>query len=200
MVSRDCVLEMIPRKDDNMNYTIRPETKQDYKRLRAVIKSAFYREGKDDDFNEWILVEKIRESDFYINALSLVAEIEDEIVGYIMFTPMKIVDGADTYDSLALAPVAVEKAFQNKGIGTGLVEAGIETARQLGYRSIIVMGHPTYYTKFGFEKASKWRIGLDENYDSDYLFALELTEKGLEGVHGIVKYCAPFYSEDGELI
>ncbi|NMB01639.1 MAG: hypothetical protein GX971_09025 [Firmicutes bacterium] len=62
------------------------------------------------------------------------------------------------------------------------------------------MGDPNFYTKFGFEKASNWRIGLDENYSSDYLFALELRKGELERVNGIVKYCDLFYDENGELI
>ncbi|SKC42733.1 GNAT family N-acetyltransferase [Maledivibacter halophilus] len=183
-----------------MNYLIRKEKSQDYPKVREVIKSAFSREGKDLVFNEWVLVEKIRESEYYINDLSLVAEAEGEILGHIMFTPMKIEGDSIPFDSLALAPVAVHKDFQKRGIGKHLVRAGIENAKNLGFKSIIVMGDPEYYTKFGFEKASKWKIGTTNDFNDNCLFALELVEKGLVGVSGIIEYCPPFYNEKGELI
>ncbi|HYE10163.1 MAG TPA: N-acetyltransferase [Patescibacteria group bacterium] len=184
-----------------MEILIRKETQNDYDEIREIIKSAFKAIEKDDnDFNEWTLAERIRESDYYINDLSLVAEIDGKVVGHIMFTPLKIKGSNKIYESLDLAPVSVHADFQNQGIGKQLVRSGIEIAKKLGYKSLIVMGHPKYYQSFGFELASKWKIGLDNNFDSKYLFALELVEGGLDGVSGIVEYCPPFYNEKGELI
>lgn len=183
-----------------MNCSIRQEIPMDFNEVNEVIQSAFYREDKEIDFNEWKLVEKIRESDYYINELSLVAEMNKKVVGHILFTPMKIKNSLNTFDSLALAPISVHKDYQNKGIGKLLVQAGIKNAKELGYDSIIVMGHPNYYPKFGFELASKWKIGIDDNFTNDYLFALELYEEALSNVNGIIKYCKPFYNENGELI
>ena len=62
------------------------------------------------------------------------------------------------------------------------------------------MGHPSYYTKFGFELSSKWHIGLDDDFESDYIFGLELIEGALTHVNGNIKYIDAFYSDDGELI
>lgn len=183
-----------------MDYIIRRELLSDYDQVREVIKSAFYREGKESDLNEWTLVENIRNSKFYIEDLSLVAEFEGNVVGHILFTPMEVNDEDNSYDSLALAPVSVHKDFQNRGIGKQLVKAGIEKAKELGYKSIIVMGHPEYYIKFGFALASKYKIGTTSDYNDKYLFALELVEGELSKIRGIVKYCPPFYGDNGELI
>jgi putative acetyltransferase len=184
-----------------MEISIRKETKEDYDQIREVVKSAFKAiEENENEFNEWTLVERIRNSEYYINDLSLVAEVEGVVVGHIMFTPMKIKEGSENYESLDLAPVSVHVDFQNQGIGKLLVRSGIEAAKALGYKSLIVMGHPKYYQSFGFELASNWKIGLNTDFNSKYLFALELAEGGLEGVHGIVEYCPPFYNENGELI
>ena len=183
-----------------MNIIVRKEQIKDYSGVREVIKSAFNREDKDDDFNEWVLVEKIRETDYYINELSLVAEINGEIVGHIMFTPLIIKNGNQTFDSLALAPVSVKKEYQKQGIGKKLVISGIEKARELGYQSIVVLGQPEYYSKFGFEPASSWKIGLTSDFNDDCLFVLELVKGSLKGVTGIIEYCQPFYNENGELI
>jgi predicted N-acetyltransferase YhbS len=180
---------------------IRKETKEDYDQIREVIKSAFKAiEENDDEFNEWTLAERIRKSEYYINDLSLVAEIDGIVVGHIMFTPLKIKGSTETHKSLDLAPVSVRTDYQNQGIGKLLVRSGIEKAKELGYKSLIVMGHPKYYQSFGFKLASDWKIGLDNEYNSKYLFALELVDGGLDGVSGIVEYCPPFYNENGELI
>lgn len=184
-----------------MDLLIRRETKDDYQRVREVVKSAFTAIGeRENDFNEWTLVEKLRESDYYVNDLSLVAEVDGKVVGHIMFTPLKIKNGSECFESIDLAPVSVHADYQNQGIGKAMVQVGIEKAKALGYKSIIVMGHPKYYASFGFKLASNWKIGLDNNFDSKYLFALELVEGGLEGVHGILEYAPPFYNEKGELL
>ena len=187
--------------DKQLEIRIRKETKEDYDQIREVIKSAFKAiEENDNEFNEWTLAERIRKSEYYINDLSLVAVVDGAVVGHIMFTPMKIKGSIESHESLDLAPVSVHVDFQNKGIGKLLVRSGIEMAKELGYKSLIVMGHPKYYQSFGFKLASNWKIGLDTDYNSKYLFALELVEGGLDGINGIVEYCPPFYNEKGELI
>lgn len=183
-----------------MNCIIRQEEEKDFKQVHNVIRNAFYRADKEEDFNEWILVDKIRKSEFYIKELSLVAEYENEILGHIIYTPITIHSKDKVYNSLALGPIAVEPKYQNKGIGHELMKESKKKAKELGYGSIIVMGHPNYYRKFGFELASKWKIGIDENLDSKYLFALELIPGELDRINGIIRYCDVFYNENGELI
>jgi putative acetyltransferase len=184
-----------------LEISIRKENREDYDQIKDVIKAAFKSiVERDNEFNEWTLTEKIRESKYYINDLSLVAEVDGNIVGHIMFTPMKIKGITECHESLDLAPVSVYPDFQGKGIGKLLVRSGIEKAKELGYKSLIVMGDPRYYQSFGFRLASDWKIGLDNNFDSKYLFALELVDGGLDGVSGVVEYCPPFYNENGELI
>jgi len=74
------------------------------------------------------------------------------------------------------------------------------TAKKLGYQSVIVLGDYKYYSRFGFQPASKWHIGLDGDFNCKYLSALELVENGLKGVSGNIRYCPEFYNEKGELI
>ncbi len=183
-----------------MKTIIRKEQPKDYIEISEVIKSAFFRKGKDIEFNEWVLVENIRKTDYYINELSLVAEINGKILGHIMFTPLKIKNKNQAFDSLALAPVSVKKEYQKQGIGKKLVISGIEKGKELGYQSIVVLGQPEYYPKFGFKPASNWKIGLTSDFNDDCLFVLELLKGSLNSVTGIIQYCPPFYNEDGELI
>lgn len=160
---------------------IRKEEEKDYKRVYEVNRLAFQQE------NESKLIEKIRKGVNFVPELSLVAEIDDEIVGHILFSKIKIVGGA-VFESLALAPMAVIPEFQKRGIGTKLIKKGIEKAKELGFDSIIVLGHKEYYPKFGFQKASKWGIKCPFEVPDEAFMAIELTEKALKGKAGTVKY------------
>lgn len=183
-----------------MECLIRTETPEDFAKVTEVLQSAFYRDDYDPEFNEWMLVESIRSSLFYLPELALVAAYNCLIVGHIMLTPMWIIDcNGVKYGSLALAPLAVHKDYQRQGIGTKLVQAAVNLAKDAGFKSIIVLGDPNYYQRFGFQPAANWKIALEDEYNS-HLMALELVEGSLNGISGNVKYCPPFYSAAGELI
>ena len=164
-----------------MKIIIRQEMASDYEKVYEINKLAFNQE------NESKLIEKIRVSKNYVPELSLIAEIDDKIVGHILFSKIKIV-GDSTYDSLALAPMAVIPKYQKKGIGSKLVAKGLEKAKELGFKSIIVLGHKDYYPKFGFQRASKWDIKCPFDAPDEVFMAIELTEKSLDGKPGIVQY------------
>jgi predicted N-acetyltransferase YhbS len=165
----------------NVKIIIRQEMVSDYKKVYEINKRAFNQE------NESKLIEKIRKGENYVPELSLVAEIEDNIVGHILFSKIKIA-GNSIYDSLALAPMAVIPEYQKKGIGSKLVAKGLEMAKELGFNSIIVLGHKDYYPKFGFQRASEWGIKCPFRVPDEAFMAIELTENGLDGKSGIVQY------------
>ncbi len=164
-----------------MNITIRKEEEKDYKKVYEVNLLAFQQE------NESKLIEKIRKGENFVPELSLVAEIGDEIVGHILFSRIKIV-GDSILESLALAPMAVIPEFQKQGIGTKLIKKGIEKAKELGFDSIIVLGHKEYYPKFGFTRALKWSIKCPFEVPDEAFMAIELTERAFEDKAGTVKY------------
>lgn len=176
---------------------IRPERNEDINSIYEVNKAAFYSPDKPEGFNEWDFVNSIRDSKDFINDLSLVCEIENEILGHILFTEMTV--GASDTKILCLGPMAVHPDHQKMGIGSRLINAGIGAAKDLGYEAIIVLGHKDYYPKFGFAEASNFKITL-MGETCEYLFALELKENALKEVKGDVKYCDAFYDEDGNLL
>jgi len=88
--------------------------------------------------------------------LSFVAVEDGRVVGHILFTPV-IVDGC-TVTGMGLAPMAVLPAHQRKGIGSQLVSYGLEFLRTNACPFVIVLGHPEYYPRFGFEPASKYGL------------------------------------------
>ena len=165
---------------------IRAERKEDYSRITEVTDLAFRQK------NEGRLVERLRIDLDFIPELSLVAEIGNEIIGHILFFPIKIISEDAEVPSLALAPMSVVPEYQRRGIGKQLVTEGLKRAKSIGYKSVIVLGHSEYYPKFGFEPASKWNIKAPFDVPDKVFFAIELEEGGLKGVSGAVEYSDEF--------
>ncbi|QWG45858.1 N-acetyltransferase [Bacillus mycoides] len=169
---------------------IRQEQQNDYSKTEEVVKEAFLNEEFSDK-KEHELVKRIRECDAFVPALSIVA-VDEEIVGHIMLSKITIEQGGTTVDSLALAPVSVAPGHQKKGIGGKLIVAALEKAKELGYGSVVVLGHPEYYPKFGFKKARELNIKAPFEVPDEVFMAMELRENALQGVEGVVQYSEAF--------
>lgn len=126
--------------------TIRPERPEDSSRIRRVNELAFGQPAEAD------LVEKLRQA--CADALSLVAG-DGAIVGHILFTPVAIEGKGRHVLGMGLAPMAVLPDRQRQGIGSQLVRRGLDILRERGCPFVVVVGHPEYYPRFGFEPASK---------------------------------------------
>ena len=169
-----------------MQTTIRSEKPGDYPGIKKVNDLAF---GQP---NEGILIEKLRENSAFIKELSLITELDGEIIGHILFFPIWIREGQNKHRSLALAPMSVLPEYQKKGIGSQLIFKGLETARKLGFKSVIVLGHSAYYPKFGFVVASKFGIKAPFDVPDEVFMGLELVPDGFKGISGIVQYPKEF--------
>lgn len=144
------------------------------------------------DHKEHLLVDKLRKSNIFIPELSLVAELDKKIIGHIMFTKLIIENQEKKYDSLALVPVSVLPEYQNQGIGSELIKKGLKLAKELGFKSVIVLGHDKYYPRFGFEPTSKWNIKAPFDVPEEAFMALELEDNSLKETNGIVIYSKEF--------
>jgi putative acetyltransferase len=165
---------------------IHQETEKDYPAVRKVNESSFETTEEAD------LVDNIRKNPNYIPELSLVAEENDEVIGHILFTSIDIVDSEVDYKILALAPMAVLPKHQQKGIGSALIKAGFEKAQELGYKAVIVLGHPDYYPRFGFIPAEQFDIHPPVDEWKEAFFAKELESGSLKNVSGTVSYLPEF--------
>jgi predicted N-acetyltransferase YhbS len=175
-----------------MDIFIRQERPEEYSRTEEMVKEAFLHEEYSDK-KEHLLVNKIRKSDAFIPELSLVAiNDSNEVVGHILLSKITIVDHDKGTGSLALAPVSVAPSFQKKGIGSQLIHAALQKAKELGYPSVIVLGHKDYYPKFGFKQAALWNIKPPFEVPDEVFMALELTEHSLRDVEGVVHYSKAF--------
>jgi len=166
--------------------SIRHETASDHEAVFRVEAAAFGRE------NEARLVDALRDVGHVL--LSLVAEEDGEVVGHIMFSPMTIESEAGVWGAVCLAPVAVAPGRQNQGIGGMLIEGGLVELRALGHSAVILLGHPTYYPRFGFRPAREF--GLHYQDDRDAFMAIELYPGALEGVTGSVRFTPEFDNID----
>jgi len=170
-----------------MKTLITQETSNDFSAVYTILEGAF---GQS---NESKLVELLRKSSDFIPELSLIAKVDNNIIGHILFTKIKIEDeNGNEYDSLALAPMAIIPKLQKKGIGGKLIHYGLNKAKKLGYPSVIVLGHEHYYPKFGFMPTDKWNIKAPFPVPANVFMGIELQENGFEGVNGIVRYPKEF--------
>jgi putative acetyltransferase len=159
---------------------IRTEQPGDEPAIDAVHRAAF--PAKD----EAKLVGALRASGRL--SISLVAVDNERIAGHIAFSPVAI-DGVEC--GLGLAPVAVVPEYQRKGIGGMLVQEGLAAAQQSGTGFVVVLGHPEYYPRFGFQRASE--RGLKNVYGVDDAFmVIELREGSLPVGGGLVTYGPEF--------
>ena len=113
---------------------IRSETASDFDAIRHVNRAAV---ESDAEAN---LIDALWDGGYV--EVSLVAEVDGEVVGHILFSRLPIVTEGGTVDALSLAPMAVLPSHQRQGIGSRLVEAGLEACREKGYKIVVVLGHP----------------------------------------------------------
>ena len=171
--------------------TIRQEKKADFEAVFHLIESAFQKENLSDH-KEQFLVNRLRNSNAFVPELSIVAEFDNIIVGHILLTKLKIKNENTTFDSLALAPVSVLPKYQGNGIGGFLIKKAHKTAKKLNYKSIILLGHATYYPKFGYELTENYNIELPFDVPKENCMVKELIKDGLKGVSGLVEYPQEF--------
>lgn len=160
---------------------IRAERAEDIDAIRAVNAAAF------DGPNEAALVDALREA--AAPFLSLVADDGGEIVGHICFTPVEVErpDGAIVVVA-GLAPMAVRPDRQNQGIGSRLVEAGLDECRRAVFPAVVVLGHPAYYPRFGFEPAAPRGLRSDYDVPDPVFMVLELVRGGAAALQGVAHY------------
>ncbi|MCH4824391.1 N-acetyltransferase [Gramella lutea] len=175
-----------------MQVTIRKEQQKDHQEVFDLIKKAFETE-KYSDHMEHYLVERLRKSASFVPELSLVAEIRNKIVGQILLTRVKIKNREQEFHSLALAPVSVLPEFQGKGIGSKLIEYAHQKARDIGFSSVLVLGHEKYYPQFGYEQAEKYGINFPFEVPKENCMCIELINNGLKGISGTVEYPKEFH-------
>jgi putative acetyltransferase len=165
--------------------TIRREQPGDAPHILEVNRQAFGQCIEAD------IVDALRESGCPF--LSLVAQVGNRVVGHILFTPVMVETAGGPLQGMGLAPMAVLPQHQRRGIGSLLVQRGIAEVRLEGYPFIVVLGHPDYYPRFGFEPASRYGLACQyEGVPDEAFMVLVLEEAALKNAAGVVRYRQEF--------
>lgn len=164
------------------SWITRAETSADITTIRAINLAAFETATEAD------LIDALRIDPSWIEGLSLVA-VDDggTLVGHALLTRCHI----DTTPALCLGPCAVLPTHQRSGAGSAVIRAALAAARDTGEQFVTVLGHPTYYPRFGFTRASTYGIGLDIDVPDEALMALTL-DQAVPLPSGTIHYAPPF--------
>jgi putative acetyltransferase len=136
------------------------------------------------------LIERLRRA--CTDSLSLVA-VEGEVVGHILFTPVAVEGAGRRVVGMGLGPMAVTPDRQRRGIGSQLVGRGLDLLRERGCPFVVVVGHPEYYPRFGFETASGHGLASQwEGVPDTAFMVLILDEPAMAGVSGVAEYGEEF--------
>ena len=136
------------------------------------------------------LVEEIRSKKYYLPELELIMVEDGEPIGYVMFSRFHL-DGKYEDELLLLSPAAVKTELQRQHISKELIEYGLEKARNLGYKAVIVEGNPMNYRSRGFKTSADYGITAHASVGlpaPECLMVRELIPGGLEGIRGQVCY------------
>ncbi len=161
---------------------VRPERATDYQAVNHMLASTFNRE------DEARLVQKLRLKEEFIPKLSLLAEYEGEIFGYLLLFPLSVISGSGKNTILSLSTMAVDYKYQSHGIGEALIENGLKKAKALGYNAVTVFDSTGYFLKFGFRKASEFKLQAPVNMPDDDFLAMELQKNALKKITGTINY------------
>lgn len=169
----------------SMGYEIhvRKETAADWANVAALTKTVFNTQ------EEAKLNDKLRQQTQ--DYVSLVAEQHGNIVGHIMFSPVHLASRPDI-KMMTLAPMVVSAGLQKHGIGSALVRAGLEACYQKSIDAVVVLGHASYYPKFGFTPASRFNISSPWQVADEVFMLLELTPGIMKQASGTVQYLPAF--------
>jgi putative acetyltransferase len=158
----------------------RREQASDIPAIRDLNKRAF---AQDQEAN---IIDALRANG--AARLSLVATLEDRVIGHIMYSPLEV--GPMT--GAGLGPMAVLPEHQHQGVGSKLIESGNQQLREAGCPFIVVVGHADYYPRFGFRPARPLGITCEWDVPDDVFLLLMLDPGKMQGVSGMAKYRREF--------
>lgn len=151
---------------------IRKETEADYSKVEELVREAFWNQyfpGCDEHY----LCHILRDHKDFIPELDYVVEIDNQIVGSIMYTHSYLIHDEEKVHTLSFGPLCIHPKYQRKGLGTLLIEKTKALAIDMGIPAIIIYGDPHNYCKHGFKNGKDYEVS---NMDGEYPLGLLVLE------------------------
>ena len=183
----------------NIEIIIRNEQESDYRRVEEITRAAFSyperieRGGIGCPYEHW-MVHELRKRDGILE-LSLVAEIDDIVVGHIICSKAEVRTSSDVIPVLNFGPLSVLPEYQKKGVGKTLIKNMTSKAAKLGFGAILFFGRPEYYPQFGFKEAAIWGITDSNGYNYPAFMGMELVSGYLSNAKGGKYYESDIYDD-----
>lgn len=187
---------------NTINYTIRLETKEDYREVENLVRESFwnvYRPGCSEHY----VLHTLRNNSAFVNELDFVMELDGRIIGQNMFMKT-IIDSDDgkTIPVLTMGPICIIPELKRQGYGKKLLDYSLEIAASLGYGAVLFEGNIAFYGKSGFDYARKFGIryhDLPEEADDSFFLCKELILGYLDGVTGVYQTPKGYYVDESEV-
>lgn len=176
---------------------IRMETEDDFYDVELMTQHAFWNKhhlGCDEHY----LVHKIRQHNDYLPELSRIAVKDGKVIGCIMYSKSKVINGEDTHEIITFGPLCVETKWQGCGVGELLLKETMELARNKGYKGIVIFGEPDYYPLMGFKTCDNFNITTADGKNFDAFMGIELTEGSMKDIKGKFYYSEVFENLQSE--
>ncbi len=156
-----------------LHFILRPETPADIPAICEVTQAAF-KTLEISNQTEHLVVNALRDAGCL--TLSLVADQNGRVIGHIAFSPITISDGTQNW--FGLGPVSVLPAYQRQGVGKALINEGLTQLKNIGAQGCCLVGHPEYYTQFGFKNSTQI---FYPGVPSEAFFCLAFNERNPHG-------------------
>ena len=167
-----------------LDYTIRLETKNDYREVEALTREAFWNVYRPGCLEHFVL-HKFRERADFIRQLSFVMEQNGKIIGHIMYAHSTILcDDGRKIPIMTFGPFSILPEKQGKGYGTALLCYSIEKAKELGAKALAITGNIAFYSKSGFVMGKTKNILYADDPAAEYFLVKELDENFFSGISG----------------
>ena len=182
-----------------LNYTIRRERPEDYRKVEELIRESFwnvYRPGCSEHY----VMHVLREDPAFVPELDFVMEQDGAIIGHNMFMRTVIErDGGGLLEVLTMGPICIAPELKRRGYGKALLDYSLEQAAAMGFGAVLFEGNIRFYSHCGFDYASRFGIryhDLPEGTDDSFFLGRELIPGYLDGVTGVYQTPRGYYVPD----
>jgi predicted N-acetyltransferase YhbS len=166
---------------------IRLEQEKDYFEVENLTREAFWNVYRPGCF-EHLVLHNLRYNACFVPELDYVMEEDGKIIANIVYAKASLtMDSGNKTDILLFGPVGVLPEYQGEGYGAKIIAFTLEKAMQMGYPAVVITGNPAYYSRFGFESASKYGIyyeGMDRSEEATFFMVKVLDAHGMDTLKG----------------